>query len=343
MEEDKSNNDFLNGLAPEIIAGYLKGTLPAEMRQKVEQYLEENPFEAEAIDGFKSYSTDLDQELAALDDQLMNKIRSKPGRPARYVWPAAAAISLLLASGLIIYLLLPVQQETTPVAVIQDSTVFQPKGQAKTAAPDAALKSANRTSKTVDSGITDETTSQQSPVTEQTELPAADVAKPPEQELEPAATVTQEETETIVDDPTEKKVAEETVIEDVVFEEAPAFNSRSGKSATGLSAIAAAPERDQSIALPLAQPPDDWTEYLSRQLRYPDAAKSNGIQGTVKLRFHVDANGNPGGFEFVQKLGYGCDQEALRVIKNGPLWNPAKINGVSVISNAEVVITFPHN
>ena len=337
----------LNRLTPELIKGFVNGTLSPDLMEKVERYLQENSFEAEAVEGIKSHSIDLDQELTVLDKQLSNEILSKSRKPARYILPAAAAITLLLISGLLIYILLAGQPEITPIAVNQDTAISQNQSKAETNTPDAAPIPENRPSETADGEtVTAVTPIQKDPdITRQAEVTATDHSKASIEELEQVSAINEEIAETVTDMPVEQEI-EETVVENA-FDEAPAlekaaqFNSaaKSRKSAPGL-VTAAAPEPVQSIELPMAQAPAEWIEYLSSQLHYPTEAKDNGIEGTVKIKFQVDVNGNPRDLELVQKLGYGCDQEALRVLRNGPSWQPDTINGVPVVSMAEIEIKF---
>jgi len=51
------------------------------------------------------------------------------------------------------------------------------------------------------------------------------------------------------------------------------------------------------------------------KLSYPEKAKASNITGFVMVGFTVDKNGNTKDVEVVKSLGYGCDEEALRVIK----------------------------
>ena len=78
-----------------------------------------------------------------------------------------------------------------------------------------------------------------------------------------------------------------------------------------------------------AQPtisPDDYLEYLQKNLKKPKQAIDNQIIGNVTVEFKVNKEGKLSDFKIVKSLGYGCDEEAIRVIKEGPLWMP-KING----------------
>lgn len=81
-------------------------------------------------------------------------------------------------------------------------------------------------------------------------------------------------------------------------------------------------------------------KFLSRNIRYPHLAKDNGITGTVYVRFLIDENGNvtdPALALMSRKLGGGLDEEALRVVKTMPAWQPATYNGKAV----RVVYTLP--
>ncbi len=72
------------------------------------------------------------------------------------------------------------------------------------------------------------------------------------------------------------------------------------------------------------------TAYLSRNLVYPVKAQEAGIQGKVIVRFIVDNEGRLSDAKVMKGIGGGCDEEALRVIRNMPKWKPAKQNGRSV-------------
>jgi TonB family protein len=70
--------------------------------------------------------------------------------------------------------------------------------------------------------------------------------------------------------------------------------------------------------------------YLQANIKYPELAKESGIQGKVFCNFVVDKEGNVTNVKVLRGIGYGCDQEALRVIKAMPTWTPGKQNGRNV-------------
>lgn len=118
--KDKSSNQFnpLQKLTPELMDGYVNGTLSPEVIQQVEQFLGENPFEAEAIDGLKSQNVNLSEDLAELDDRLSKSVQPERRYKAQTL-QLAAAIALLAISSLVFYLLAPWEKKNEPVAVNQ--------------------------------------------------------------------------------------------------------------------------------------------------------------------------------------------------------------------------------
>jgi TonB family protein len=84
----------------------------------------------------------------------------------------------------------------------------------------------------------------------------------------------------------------------------------------------------------------DWSEYLKSNLKYPSAAKEQGIEGAVFITFIVGENGEILQPQIVRGIGGGCDEEALRVIKESPNWLPGKKDGAVVKSRMQVRMLF---
>ncbi|WP_035567764.1 energy transducer TonB [Hymenobacter sp. IS2118] len=68
----------------------------------------------------------------------------------------------------------------------------------------------------------------------------------------------------------------------------------------------------------------DWIE---KNQKYPLLARQRKIQGKVLVEFMVQANGSLTDARVVKKLGSGLDEEALRLIKAAPNWEPAVFQG----------------
>jgi len=62
-------------------------------------------------------------------------------------------------------------------------------------------------------------------------------------------------------------------------------------------------------------------------LKIPAATRENGIDGIVNTSFVVEEDGSISNIRTIKGIGYGCDEEAIRIIKIMPRWNPGKING----------------
>ncbi|HEY2722758.1 MAG TPA: TonB family protein [Chitinophagaceae bacterium] len=85
-----------------------------------------------------------------------------------------------------------------------------------------------------------------------------------------------------------------------------------------------------------------WRKFLERNLR-GDAAQENGAPAgnyTVWIQFVVDKEGNVSDVKALTSMGYGMEDEAIRVIKKGPQWTPAIQNGRNVKAYRKQPITF---
>ncbi len=84
-------------------------------------------------------------------------------------------------------------------------------------------------------------------------------------------------------------------------------------------------------------------KFLNKNLIYPDSARKHGIQGTVFATFTVDTNGSVSNPKILRGIGYGCDEEAIRIIKLMPKWKPSiqENKAVPVRMNLPVKFALP--
>jgi protein TonB len=82
-----------------------------------------------------------------------------------------------------------------------------------------------------------------------------------------------------------------------------------------------------------------WQRYLNRNLRYPQEAIDNEIQGAVVVQFIVDKEGNVSDVEAISGPNE-LRAEAVRVIKKSGKWTPAVQNGRQVKSYKKQPIVF---
>lgn len=81
--------------------------------------------------------------------------------------------------------------------------------------------------------------------------------------------------------------------------------------------------------------------FLGSKLKFPQEALDNGKEGTVYVKFVVDQNGKVCNLKLLNNLGYGLDQEALRVVAMIPDFkSPGKVNGKAVKVYYQLPIKF---
>lgn len=84
---------------------------------------------------------------------------------------------------------------------------------------------------------------------------------------------------------------------------------------------------------------DSLMNFIWNNLKYPVAAQQNNVQGEVQISFDVNFDGNLINFSKISNLGYGLEEELIRVIKLSPKWTPAEINKMKV--RQQYLLSFP--
>jgi len=82
-------------------------------------------------------------------------------------------------------------------------------------------------------------------------------------------------------------------------------------------------------------------KFFEDNIQYPQEASDAGVEGTVALNFAVDENGKVYAPKLTnEKIGYGLEQEALRVFNKMPKWTPGKIKGKNVKTRFTLPVKF---
>ena len=81
-------------------------------------------------------------------------------------------------------------------------------------------------------------------------------------------------------------------------------------------------------------------EYISKNIVYPTYAFDNGIQGRVFVSFVVERDGSISNVKAMRGIGFGCDEEAIRVIQSMPKWIPGRQRGETVRCSYIIPILF---
>lgn len=84
-------------------------------------------------------------------------------------------------------------------------------------------------------------------------------------------------------------------------------------------------------------------EYFEKKLSYPIAAIERGVEGRVYVNFVIEKDGSITNVKVSQGIGSGCDEEAVRLVKSMPKWNPAKRHGQPVRVRYSIPVVFELN
>jgi protein TonB len=80
--------------------------------------------------------------------------------------------------------------------------------------------------------------------------------------------------------------------------------------------------------------------FLQSNLRYPEVARNNGIQGTVFVEFVVERDGSITDVKVIVGVYPELDQEAVRVVRMMPKWKPGRQMGKAVRCYFNIPIRF---
>jgi len=93
------------------------------------------------------------------------------------------------------------------------------------------------------------------------------------------------------------------------------------------------------VAVDIMPEPFGGMEKLQQNVNYPDEARKEGIVGKVIVKAFINENGEVARAEIVKGLGYGCDEEALWVVKS-TRFRPGKKNGKSIKVQLTIPVSF---
>jgi TonB family protein len=81
-------------------------------------------------------------------------------------------------------------------------------------------------------------------------------------------------------------------------------------------------------------------QFISKNIRYPKTAVEANVSGRVFLSFIVFPDGRIGNIMVLKGIGFGCDQEAVRVVSSFPKWEPGRQDGKPVTVKYNLPIAF---
>jgi outer membrane biosynthesis protein TonB len=102
-------------------------------------------------------------------------------------------------------------------------------------------------------------------------------------------------------------------------------------------------DENHELVIRLAEPVGGkraYENYLKSNLKYPEEALKNKIKGKAGIEFTVGIDGSLNDFQVIKKLGYGCDDEIIRLVKEGPKWTPSTEDNKPFESTVRVRLRF---
>jgi TonB family protein len=84
----------------------------------------------------------------------------------------------------------------------------------------------------------------------------------------------------------------------------------------------------------------ELSTYLGQNLKYPEAAEKANAQGRVFISFIVTKTGEITDVNLLKGIGFGADEEAMRVVRQMPRWKPGRQNGLVVNVKYNLPINF---
>ena len=86
-----------------------------------------------------------------------------------------------------------------------------------------------------------------------------------------------------------------------------------------------------------------FEDYMATNVRYPAAADAAKVRGKVFVSLIIRDDGRITDVQVLKGIGFGCDQEAMRVISTMPNWEPGNQSGRPVNVKYNLVVPFGPN
>ncbi|RFP63698.1 energy transducer TonB [Hymenobacter lapidiphilus] len=85
---------------------------------------------------------------------------------------------------------------------------------------------------------------------------------------------------------------------------------------------------------------DAFFEWIQTNQKYPALALQRKIDGKVMMEFIIEKDGSLTGIKPIKRLGSGLDEEAIRLLKAAPKWEPALYKGQPVKQKMVLPVVF---
>lgn len=110
-------------------------------------------------------------------------------------------------------------------------------------------------------------------------------------------------------------------------------NYENGKLTSGISIDSENKEHKYDIVEHRPKPKkgfEDFYKYIGKNFKTTREADKNNIAGRLIATFIIEKDANIVDIKIVKSLGYGLDEELIRVLNNSPEWIPGEMRGIKV-------------
>lgn len=178
------------------------------------------------------------------------------------------------------------------------------------------------------------------------ELPKVNTVKFLPPEVKPDEEVPEETPPPAVEELKEAVAAEKTQEGDPNAEEVIVAPEETAAPTKVEAAVEAPAPKEEEVFTIVEQQPEfpggmgALGQFLGKNIRYPAAAQRANISGRVFVSFVVNTDGSIQDVAVLKGLGFGTDEEAIRVVKSMPKWRPGKQSGRAVRVKYNLPINF---
>ncbi|MDR1103031.1 MAG: energy transducer TonB [Tannerella sp.] len=300
-----------------ILLKYIRGERKGKEAHRIEREAMQDPFLAEALEGFDAVDGPHAERIASIGRRLSSRTRRAYLRTGRLA--AAASLLLCLLAGGYFLLNRPVSDRF--IAQSPGPVETAPEEEPASMAPSQDTGNAYRQRESARAAVPKKTASP-TPVADEpvtvADVPAA-VAEdysPDEMKIEVASG---EETPYLAEEEAMTPAPGAVFVPDTVVAEKVRPETRKMALADRV------PEEPAEKAPPLPCPEPQtgmkaYREYLAKALIRPSEGACAGVKGTVEIQFRIDAQGNPYDFTVKRSLCPEADREAIRLIGRGCRW-----------------------
>jgi hypothetical protein len=312
---------------------YVRGEMTQREENRFQRKLQKDPFAEEAVEGFSGLSGEaMEKDLNSLEKRL--KARVVPGNRFIYYRIAASVAVLMIISSVYFIVSRHEQPGESGEIPVNRITMDIPESQAIKETETAMLQD-NLTALDETTGKKDETPETAQPAGQtNTDTPVRLAEEIPE---EVTVTELKAEEQVILADNADDKAAPAPVMNEAIVVGYGAV-MKSSKSVTAAENKAAFREPAYNPPLPV-DGMESFNKYIEENSIKPDTI-AIGETAVVVVNFIVRSTGAIDSLNAISSPGLSYSDEAKRLLREGPKWNPAERDGRKIDDEVTLRIVF---